>query len=371
LKSTAGASRNCYFGREWKQLEATHRQLQASEEQYRLLFRDNPLPMWVVEEGTLAFLAVNDAAVEHYGYSQKEFRAMTIRDIRPREDGPALLEMSSAPKGGRIQNAGILRHRKKDGTIIHAGVVWRPLTFESRLARLVLAKDVTEQKLASEQLRVSAEQLHELAGRLHLVREEERTRIARELHDQLGQTLTAIKLDISWVAGKLPQGETRLTEKIQSVLDVADSTIALVRKIAAELRPLALDLGLLSAIEWQAQEFQARTGMECELKLPQQDVALDENRLSAVFRILQEALTNVARHSGASRTCILLEKHPRDLILEVRDNGRGLLADPMSCESLGLMGMRERALFVGGELSFHSNPGEGTVVRARIPFTLE
>jgi signal transduction histidine kinase len=128
-----------------------------------------------------------------------------------------------------------------------------------------------------------------------------------------------------------------------------------------------LDLGLIAAIEWQAEEFEERTGTECQLALPAHDIVLDQDKLIAVFRILQEALTNVARHSKATQARIILTEQPRDLVLEVHDNGRGMDAEEARRGSLGLLGMRERAVFVGGELTLTSAPGQGTVVTARIP----
>jgi signal transduction histidine kinase len=246
-------------------------------------------------------------------------------------------------------------------------VVTSPITFRNRPARLVLAKDVTEERRITEQVRESAQQLHELTGRLNNIREEERTRIARELHDQLGQSLTAIKMEIAWAMEKVPLGEPDVTQKLRSAIGMVDSTVNIVRRLATELRPAVLDLGLIAAIEWQAEEFEERTGTECQLALPAHDIVLDQDKLIAVFRILQEALTNVARHSKATQARIILTEQPRDLVLEVHDNGRGMDADEARRGSLGLLGMRERAVFVGGELTLTSSPGHGTVVTARIP----
>jgi len=246
-------------------------------------------------------------------------------------------------------------------------VVTSPITFRNRPAQLVLAKDVTAERRITEQVRESARQLHELTGRLNNIREEERTRIARELHDQLGQSLTAIKMEIAWALERLPQGEPDVLQKMRSAVGMVDATVNVVRRIATELRPAVLDLGLTAAIEWQAEEFEERTGMECQLSLPAHDVVLDQDKLIAVFRILQEALTNVARHSKATQAKVILREQPRDLVLEVHDNGKGIAAGDARSSSLGLLGMRERAVFVGGELTLTSTPGQGTVVTARIP----
>lgn len=350
-----------------EELEVANRQLRVSEEQYRLLFEHNPLPMWVFDGEGLNFIAVNEAAVAHYGYSREEFLRLTIQDIQPAEEVAAVRKSPSLEKGKGIQEAGTWSHRKKDGTMILVEVVTSPITFRNRPARLVLAQDVTDERRITGQVRESAQQLHELTGRLNSIREEERTRIARELHDQLGQSLTAIRMEIAWAIERLPNAAPEVTQKMRSAIGMVDSTVNIVRRLATELRPPVLDLGLIAAIEWQAEEFKERTGTECRLALPAHDVVLDQDKLIAVFRILQEALTNVARHSEATQARIILTEQAGNLVLEVHDNGRGMDANDAKRGSLGLLGMRERAVFVGGEVTLTSAPGQGTVVTARIP----
>ncbi|HEX9879404.1 MAG TPA: sensor histidine kinase, partial [Candidatus Binatia bacterium] len=197
--------------------------------------------------------------------------------------------------------------------------------------------------------------------------ENERTRVAREVHDVLGQSLTAVKMDLSWLAGRLSPGNGPLLGRIRSTLQLADSTIQTVRRISTELRPGVLDLGLAAALEWQAREFQARTGIRCRLRLP--DQAMVAPKVStALFRIFQETLTNIARHAGATRAEVVLRKQPDGLVLLIRDNGRGFdQADPSLSKSLGLLGMRERAAMLGGRVDVSSAPGKGTRVTAWIP----
>jgi len=219
-------------------------------------------------------------------------------------------------------------------------------------------------------LRISFEQLRALASRLQEVREEERTSIAREIHDELGQALTALKMDVVWLMQRLPEGSKPWLAKTDSMLKLIDNTISAVRRIAAELRPGMLDdLGLVAAIEWQAQEFQGRTGVECQVLLPTDDVALDEEHSTAVFRIFQETLTNIARHANATRVSVKLERTAQEIVLEVQDNGKGLEeAAVFSTRSLGLLGMKERALLLGGGLEVHGSQGKGTTVTLRIPW---
>jgi len=226
--------------------------------------------------------------------------------------------------------------------------------------------DVTERKQAERELQRSLEELHALTARLQNVREEERARLARELHDQLGQSLTAIRIDLA--ALKTTAARDQQLHRVDAILGLVDETIRSVRRIATELRPGVLDdLGLVAAVEWAAEEFQARTGIRCQVRLPEANPAIDAVRATALFRIFQETLTNIARHAGATQVTIGLSQEGGHLSLEVRDNGRGIGEEQLSASSsLGILGMRERALLLGGEF-FIGNPGSGTTVRVRIP----
>jgi PAS domain S-box-containing protein len=243
-----------------------------------------------------------------------------------------------------------------------------PLLSGGTRAVSLIASDLSEVTRAEQELRTSSEQLRNLAARLLSVREEERTRIAREIHDELGQSLTAVKMDISWLAGRLSPGNGQMLERIRTTLQLADDLIKSVRRISTELRPGILDLGLAAAVEWQAQEFQARTGIPCQLRLPTQEVVVAPDVSTALFRIFQETLTNVARHARSTSVEVILEKQGDRLVLRIRDNGQGFdPADPSLSKSLGLLGMRERAAMLGGQVHISSAPGEGTSVTAWIP----
>lgn len=215
-------------------------------------------------------------------------------------------------------------------------------------------------------------QLRQLAASLQKVRDEERTRVARELHDELGQALTAIKMDIGWVADRVAGGDKTLGDRFQSALALVDTTIRNMRKVATELRPSILDLGLNAAIEWLLEEFHSRTGVEYSLDLPNPEVEADPQLSTAIFRIIQEALTNVSRHSRATSIHVRLQQNGGDLVLEVQDNGTGISRRPAPSGggSLGILGMRERALTLGGEVTVQSPASGGTVVRARIPLAV-
>jgi len=232
-----------------------------------------------------------------------------------------------------------------------------------------LTREIDERRRAEDHLRNSEENLRALAARLQSVREEESTRIAREIHDELGQALTGLKMDLTWVAKKLRPDQKTLVAKTESMFGLIDGTIQSVRKIATRLRPEVLDeLGLAPAIEWQAKEFQKRSGIRCKLSLPAEAPPLGRERSTAAFRIFQELLTNIARHANATRIDIAMQADSEVLVLQVEDNGAGIDgAVTFSPKSLGLMGMRERVLPFGGEIQITGVQGQGTKVKVSIP----
>lgn len=248
---------------------------------------------------------------------------------------------------------------------------------KTRLVRLVPsvwralreAAERRERRRAEEQLRRSHEQLRALTSYLQYVREEERTRISREVHDELGQALTGLKMDLSWLAGHLSRHDRALLHKIKSMMSGIDATIHTVRRISTELRPGILDsLGLVAAIEWQAAEFQTRTRIACNVTTTVSDTLWDQDFTTAFFRIFQETLTNIIRHANATRVEVKLAVEGNRLVLTVRDNGRGISEEQITnTRSIGLIGMRERAALVGGEINFDGSPGRGTVVTVSIP----
>ncbi|HYM80641.1 MAG TPA: GAF domain-containing protein [Candidatus Limnocylindria bacterium] len=520
------------------------------DDHYRPLFEKNPLPMWVVDLETYRFLAVNDAAVRHYGYSREEFMTMSAKDVRPPADVPALLDAVAeaarrwpAPVGGARAT---WRHRKRSGELIDVEIRWSPVSFEGRRASLALITDTTESKHTEERLRRQArfvqvlqdvavaanqatsvdealqfcldrvcehtgwpvghvylvdpethdhlqptklwhlsdaerfapfraiteatplsigeglpgevlrsgralwiedvtraanfpraprarecglraalglpvlvgstvvgvleffltearqpdeEMLHvlghtgaqigrvmerqradtelrksrelfrTLAGRVQSVREEEQSRIARQVHDELGQRLTAMRLDLSWLARRLDGESEAARHRVDQMIEGVDATLDVVREITAELRPAMLeDLGLPAAIEWLTQRFARQSGIAATFESRLPDASVDRDRALAAFRIVQEALTNVARHARATRVTVTGEAADGELRLEVLDDGRGIAAQDLAKpRALGLVGMRERANAYGGTVSIVPSPGRGTRVLVRIP----
>jgi PAS domain S-box-containing protein len=262
--------------------------------------------------------------------------------------------------------------REKEETLTRAKELLE-LGVEQRTTLLIrvneqLRAEIAERERVEEQLKMSLDQLRALAARLQSVREEERTLIAREIHDELGQACTAIKMDLALVGRKTTKTQGHLRAKVKSATQVVDNMIVTLRKIASELRPRALDdLGLTAALEWQAQEFESRTGIHCRVILSQEPMGLDSERSTAIFRIFQESLTNVARHAHATCVEARMEREADQLLFQVHDNGKGF--DPEEAKarmSLGLVGMQERALLLNGELKVEGVPGAGTTIALRI-----
>ena len=229
--------------------------------------------------------------------------------------------------------------------------------------------DITERKQAEDKLRRSQDQLRALAARLQTATERERLRIARELHDQLGQALTGMKMDLDWIVRKHGAGGDVWVPMVQDSMKVIDSTIALVRRLSTELRPELLDsLGLRAAIQWDAEQFQRRTGIVCAVRIPEDSSVLSGDQKIGVFRIFQEALTNIARHAQAKTVFIALKRERNDLILTIEDDGVGFSVNLLEhTQSLGVLGMRERALILGAKFRLESVPGHGTTITLRIP----
>lgn len=237
----------------------------------------------------------------------------------------------------------------------------------------VILRDITLRRQAEEELRESHDRLRELTAALESVREEERTRISRELHDELGQQLTALRMDVSWLASRLSPDQPGLVEKLNSMKATIDATVRSVRRISAELRPLVLnELGLVAATEWLVQDFAARSGIktELDLDLDEHTLALDDRLATAMFRVLQESLTNVARHANASRVNVVLSGANGALVLKVQDDGKGIApGEERKSGSFGLLGMRERVQALGGQVTLRSSPGEGTTVEVSVPLS--
>ncbi|MGB9130797.1 MAG: PAS domain S-box protein [Thiobacillus sp.] len=237
----------------------------------------------------------------------------------------------------------------------------------SVLGALMLAHNITALKEAERRLEESHVHLRGLAARSEMVREEERKRIARDMHDELGQYLTALRMGVSVLRMQSGGNAPAIQEQARSLSALVDKTIQVTRDIAASLRPAPLDLGVVSALEWLTEEFSRHTHIPCKLDTAEDGIGLDDTHSTAIFRMVQESLTNVARHAEASRVDIRLKRHGDDYLLEVSDNGKGFDPSVPKEKSFGLVGMRERAIMLGAEVAISSAPGHGTTVGVRIP----
>lgn len=231
-------------------------------------------------------------------------------------------------------------------------------------------KDISDRKRTEEELKRSHEQLRNVTSHLEMVREEERRAMAREIHDELGQALTGLNMDIHWLSGRLTGQEENIYDKLKDMNQQLDNTVHTVQRLSSELRPCLLDdLGLSAAIEWQANKVRERLGIALDVASIPEDITLDESSSITVYRIFQEALTNIARHSGATEVEILLTQKADQVTLTVKDNGKGIAREQINnCKSLGLIGMQERAGLLNGLLNIQSEPGEGTTIFLSIPY---
>jgi two-component system sensor kinase len=233
----------------------------------------------------------------------------------------------------------------------------------------VVLRDISRRVKAEEEIERSHRQLRDLYQQMHEVREGERVRIARELHDELAQWLTALKMDVSWLAGKMPQGDDRLRERVERMKQLVDTTVMSVRRIASDLRPAMLDdLGLVPAIEHLLHEFSQRTGIVVGIDASTGDIEFREPLSTAVYRMVQEALTNVARHARATEVRVTIRVRGDDLTVSAWDNGVGINASRLqSGKSLGILGIKERARTLGGGADVRGAPEGGTVVEIKVP----
>jgi signal transduction histidine kinase len=244
------------------------------------------------------------------------------------------------------------------------------LTSQLLTTKANLERGIADRLSKEEEFRRSTEQLRELSARLQSVREEERTQIARAIHDELGQALTGLKMDVAWLQKHLDQQQPALLEKTQAMSDLIDIIVQTVRRISTELRPGILDLSLVATIEWQLQEFQNRSGIQGKLISAPEETTLDADGATTVFRIFQEILTNVTRHAQATQIEVSVEENATFLTLQVQDNGRGITESEIhSPKSIGLLGMQERARLRAGEVHFQGTPSQGTTVTVRLPLS--
>jgi len=319
----------------------------------------------------------NEGARRLFGYTAEEMVGQPILRLIPpdRFDEEAQI-LARLRRGERVEHYETVR-RRKDDRFVDVSLSVSPIRDGGGqlIGASKIARDITERKAAEAELGRSQGQLRALAARLQQAREEEAVRLARELHDQLGRCLTTLKLDVGAIERGLRGGLTDdraragLLEAAQRMGQALDETVRTVRRISAELRPGVLDdLGLAAAIDWQAKDFQKRSGVACVLRLPEDDPPLSREQATALFRIFQEGLTNVARHARARTVWVHLGEEGSHVVLEIEDDGVGFSPAALAeRRSLGLLGMRERAAAFGGEVEVAGSPGRGVTVLVRLP----
>lgn len=348
----------------------TERSYMESEAKYKYLFNNNPALIIIWDIETLAILEVNDMALELYGYSREEFLNMNVLDLRPPEDREKIRNFSKTMlTSPEYKVRRTWRHLKKNGEIVYMDITSHRIDYNNRKVILSLAKDITEQRHAEERLKETYDDIRRLNAHLQTLREEERTSIAREIHDELGQQLTGLKMDASWLSRKLENSDERIVLKLKEMISLMDETIKTVRRISSDLRPGILDdLGLIAALEWQSSEFEKRSGIKVEFSAEIKDLKTDRKTNIAIFRIFQESLTNAMRHSGAGTLSCSLKEDGKFLTMSIRDDGKGFDAETArKKKTLGLTGMRERALMIGGKMTVSSQSGKGTLIEFKLP----
>lgn len=345
-------------------------ELQASEVRYRTLVeRMNEGLLYADNDDIIQF--ANNQFLRMLAYTRTEIIGKVAADLFFLGIDHDMRRIKSARVRASMANRYEIQMRTKANEWIWVEVSEIPVYGASGkvIGSTGMYTNISERKRAEEELKKSYDLLRNLSARLQSVREEESTRIAREIHDELGQALTAVKIDLTALTRMLPKDQPTLTEKTKLMAALIDNALQTVHKIATELRPGMLDdLGLEAAIEWQVNEFQNRTGIRCTLALPSEQLSLNTDCSTAIFRIFQETLTNIVRHAHATAVTISLEADGRLVTLSVQDNGKGISQDELSStKSLGLLGMKERASILGGILNISGQLEQGTTVILQMP----
>jgi PAS domain S-box-containing protein len=345
-------------------------ELKKEKEVLEKIFDNIPVMIgFVGEDGRVKL--VNPEWERTMGWTLKELQEQNVDifaeaypDLPYRQE---VLDFVAAAKGEWVD----LKIRVRDGQVIDAACAVVHLSDGTRVA---IAQDITERKRAEERIRATSEQLRALSAKLQSAKEEEDIRIAREIHDEMGSTLTSLRWDLERFDIVISEAKEwsqlqELRPKIAEMMRLTDVTISTMRRIASELRPSILDdLGLPEAIEWQAQQFQTRTGIGCHCHCSLEDLEFDPDQATAIFRIFQEALTNILSHAEATTVDVVARSDDGEFVLTISDNGKGITEDEKSSRlSLGILGMRERAHLIGGKLEISGTNGKGTVLTVRIP----
>lgn len=343
-----------------------------SENTLRSFFKSTPWLLGIVDATETDIIGVyfNKESKRYWGQAPEYLMGSTIRLGMP--ENLIKLWIKKLKKSGIIKKPVHFEYEyetKNKTRIYSATVNFIHKISESKERYSLVIEDITERKESEKEILKSHIQMRLLAANIQNAREEERTGIAREIHDELGQVLTAVKLDLSWLKSKMPEHPSTVDEKIISSLQLVDDSIQTVKRITAELRPGILDdLGLAAAIEWQCEEFQKRSEIKIDLQIIPDNIYLNPKLSTAIFRISQEALTNIARHSKATKVCVRLVKEDDRLELMIKDNGIGITREQQDdSKSFGLLGIKERADYFGGNTCIKGIKSRGTTIIVQFP----
>lgn len=368
-----------------EELRLAQLELAQSRDRYSLLYDFAPVG-YITVSAKGEIIEANLTAASLLGIERQALVHRNFSNFLERKDQDTWHLHRQAVFAGETPQSCELTAHKADGTPLFLRLEGTVLGSEAGSRCQIALIDIAKRKRVENQLRQLTEelerrveartldlrsaqdQLRALASRLHDLQEEERAQLARELHDEFGAALTALKVELHWIMERLPQKSPALRQKARAMSELIDSTVNSVRRTATMLRPRLLDdFGLVAAIEWQIGEFERRTGIHCMTTLPE-NLNLDHHRSTVFFRILQESLTNVVRHAKATNVAVRLWDEGGQVSLEIKDNGTGINPEVNSFkESLGLIGMRERAYAFGGDVRITGGSGQGTTVTARIP----
>lgn len=358
--------------------EASHE----NEKRYRSLIEGVKDYAIFMLDSDWRIISWNAGAERIVGYKEKEIILKNFSVFFPKNSEDSIDPIDLLKKARNDKHVETeLQLIKKDGNKFWASLTITRLNDKDLIAGTfsIIIRDLTKNKISEELLHEQETQLRSLAKHLQEAREEEKLRIARELHDEFSQMLTVLRMDLTVLSRTIsktisePIQRNSLLEKISSIAELLESTIRSSRRIITELRPAVLDeLGLYTAIQWQAQEFETRTGIRCKIIKLLYDINLDKHTSTAIFRILQEGLTNVAKHSAATNVVINLKVIDHKLLLELKDNGRGIDKNKLrSPTSTGLLGIRERVMALNGSFEIHSDIGDGTRLLIYVPYKQE
>lgn len=340
--------------------------LRQSEEKYRLIFENAPVGIFYINTSGV-ITRINPGAAKIMGSRPEDLIGMNL--LERLSDQRAIDGLKTALDGKKCHLEGKYTSITGKRTFYCKTDYVSVFLEENKAVGVIcVIEDITESTLLSEELKKSREQLRKLSDYIETARERERTRIAREIHDDLGQVLTAVKIDVAWLKKRFSL-DAGVEKKALQVMELVDNAIGSVQRITSGLRPPLLnDIGLVAALEWQVKDFAKRMGIRADFKKNCDDTELGEKMSVTLFRICQESLTNIARHSRASAAWVRLSKKRGAIELEIRDNGIGMSDEIMTGDdAFGLMGIRERALTSGGTAKIISAPGKGTRVVVRIP----